>query len=38
MDDPDIWELVNNIPDEQLWTVRLHLKRKLVAYIRERTR
>lgn len=37
-DDPDIWELVNNIPDEQLWTVRLHLKRKLVAYIRERSR
>ena len=37
-DDPDIWELVNNIPDEQLWAVRRHLKRKLVAYIRERTR
>jgi starch phosphorylase len=38
VDDPDIWELVSNIPDDQLWTVRLHLKRKLVAYIRERTR
>ncbi|OGO38123.1 MAG: alpha-glucan phosphorylase [Chloroflexi bacterium RBG_16_57_11] len=38
VDDPDIWELVNTIPDEQLWTVRLHLKRKLTAYIRERTR
>jgi starch phosphorylase len=38
LDDPDIWELVNTIPDEQLWTVRLHLKRKLVAYIRERAR
>lgn len=37
-EDPDVWELVNNIPDEQLWTVRLHLKRKLAAYIRERTR
>jgi len=37
-DDPDIWELVNNIPDDQLWTVRLHLKRKLTAYIRERAR
>lgn len=34
-DDPDVWELVNNIPDDQLWTVRLHLKRKLVAYMRE---
>jgi glycogen phosphorylase len=38
VDDPDVWELVNTIPDDQLWTVRLHLKRKLVAYIRERTR
>jgi glycogen phosphorylase len=37
-DDPDVWELVNNIPDDQLWAVRQHLKRKLVAYIRERTR
>lgn len=38
VDDLDVWELVNNIPDEQLWSVRQHLKRKLVAYIRERTR
>ena len=34
-DDPDVWELVNNIPDDQLWSVRKHLKRKLVAYVRE---
>lgn len=38
VDDPNVWELVNNIPDEQLWTVRLHLKRKLIAYMRERAR
>ncbi|MGB6422555.1 MAG: alpha-glucan family phosphorylase [Anaerolineales bacterium] len=38
VDDPDIWELVNNIPDEQLWAVQRHLKRKLVAYMRERAR
>jgi len=38
IDDPDIWELVNNIPDDQLWAVRRHLKRKLVAYMRERAR
>jgi starch phosphorylase len=38
VDNPDVWELVNNIPDEQLWTVRLHLKRKLIAYVRERAR
>ena len=37
-DDPDVWELVNNIPDDQLWAVRRHLKRKLVYYIRERAR
>jgi len=37
-DNPDVWELVNNIPDEELWAVRRHLKRKLVAYVRERTR
>ena len=34
-DDPEIWDLVYNIPDDQLWAVRQHLKRKLVAYIRE---
>ena len=38
IDDPDVWELVKNIPDDQLWTVRRHLKRKLVAYMRERAR
>ncbi len=38
VDDLDVWELINNIPDEQLWTVRLHLKRKLAAYVRERAR
>jgi starch phosphorylase len=37
-DDPNLWELVYNIPDEQLWAVRRHLKRKLVAYMRERAR
>jgi len=38
IDDPDVWESVKNIPDDQLWTVRRHLKRKLVAYMRERAR
>ena len=37
-DEPDVWELVSNIPDDQLWAVRRHLKRKLVYYIRERAR
>ena len=33
-----MWERVENIPDEELWAVRRHLKRKLVAYMRERSR
>jgi starch phosphorylase len=38
VDDPATWELVEDIPDAELWTVRRHLKRKLVAYMRERSR
>ena len=29
---------MEDVPDEELWTVRKHLKRKLVAYMRERLR
>jgi starch phosphorylase len=38
LDEPEAWDGIKDIPDEQLWTVRLHLKRKLVAYMRERAR
>lgn len=38
IDDEKIWEAVDNIPDEELWAVRRHLKRKLVFYMRERAR
>lgn len=38
IDDPEIWEAVESIPDEELWAVRRHLKRKLVFYMRERAR
>jgi len=38
LDDPEIWNAVNQIPDQELWTVRRHLKRKLVFYMRERAR
>ncbi len=38
VDDPAVWEQVENIPDAELWAVRRHLKRKLVAYMRERAR
>lgn len=38
VDDPQVWEGIENIPDMELWSVRRHLKRKLVAYMRERAR
>jgi len=38
VDDPALWERVLEIPDAELWTVRRHLKRKLVAFMRERAR
>jgi starch phosphorylase len=37
LDNPEIWEQIEDIPDVELWTVRRHLKRKLVAYVRERS-
>jgi starch phosphorylase len=38
IDDPTIWQAINKIPDSKLWAVRHHLKRKLIAYMRERVR
>jgi starch phosphorylase len=38
LDDPEFWEGIEKVPDQDLWTVRKHLKRKLVYYMRERTR
>jgi starch phosphorylase len=38
LDDPVVWEGIENIPDNELWAVRHHLKRKLVAYMSERAR
>jgi len=38
IDDPNLWEQIENIPDEEIWLVRRHLKRKLVAYIISRAR
>jgi glycogen phosphorylase len=34
-DSPLIWEMISEIPDEELWAVHLQLKRKLVNRIRE---
>jgi glycogen phosphorylase len=38
LDEPHTWERIEDIPDAELWAVRRHLKRKLVAYMRERAR
>ena len=38
MDDPLMWDDVDNIPDIELWRVRRHQKRKLTYYIHERAR
>ncbi len=38
IDDPAIWQKVDRIPDDELWALRRHLKRKLVYYIHERAR
>ena len=38
LDDHDLWQSIFAVPDEELWVVRRHLKRKLVALARERAR
>jgi starch phosphorylase len=38
IDEPDFWSDVDGIADAELWAVRLHLKRKLAFYLRERVR
>jgi len=38
LDEPALWSGLESVPDEQLWAVRLHLKRKLAFYLRERVR
>ncbi|GAB4498904.1 MAG: alpha-glucan family phosphorylase [Anaerolineales bacterium] len=38
VDDPEVWASIESVPDAELWAVRRHLKRKLVAYIKERAR
>jgi starch phosphorylase len=38
IDDPEMWAQIDNIPDDELWAVRTHLKRKLTLYINDRAR
>jgi starch phosphorylase len=37
-DNPAVWELVEDIPDAELWGLHYRLKDKLINFIRERTR
>src|SRR5881628_2690730 len=37
-DDPQLWALVNDIPDEDLWAARQALRNYLFAFARERAR
>ncbi len=38
LDDASLWQAIFAAPDDELWATRRMLKRKLVAYIRERAR
>jgi starch phosphorylase len=38
LDDPKLWDKLDTLPARALWDVRLHLKRKLNFYLRERVR
>ncbi len=38
LDEPGVMDHINDIPDAELWAVRLHLKRKLVLYALEKAR
>jgi len=38
LDDPEMWAKVEDIPDEELWEVRRHLKRKLLMFANRRAR
>ena len=38
LDDHELMKKIDSIPDPELWGVRLHLKRKLTFYMRERVR
>lgn len=37
-DKPEIWELINEIPDKELWQTHYWLKIKLINFIREQAR
>ncbi len=38
LDEPGIWSKLSDVPAEELWAVRMHQKRKLAFYLRDRVR
>ncbi len=34
--DPRIWDLINDIPDQELWEAHRRRKRRMIAFVRER--
>jgi starch phosphorylase len=38
LDEPELWVRLNDLPAEELWAVRQHLKRKMSFYMRDRVR
>jgi starch phosphorylase len=38
LDDPETWEKMDAIPEQELWSIHMHLKRKLVFYALNRVR
>ncbi|MBP7686545.1 MAG: alpha-glucan family phosphorylase [Thermoflexales bacterium] len=38
IDDRAMWDKIRDVPDTELWAVRRHVKRQLVAFARERAR
>jgi glycogen phosphorylase len=36
--DPDLWRRVSDIPDEELWNTHVLLKKKLIDFVRRRSR
>jgi starch phosphorylase len=38
LDDTEMWQQLREVPDDQLWTVRKHYKRRLSDFMRDRAR
>ena len=38
LDEPEVWQSVQAIPDAEIWNIHRHLKRKMQAFMRARSR